>query len=328
MRRLTSRLLIGIGMIWAVGTITFFLVRALPGNPVQVQYENLVSHGVPPIQARRETAIIYGFVSHEPLWKQYTHYIWQLAHFNLGKSISYTGVSVSHLVLAAAPWTVSLVLSGLVASFLIGVMAGVVAAVRRTTRVGDLLNVSGSLLHGVPQFVMAVLLAYVFTTLVPIFPFGAPYSILANPGFNAAFLSSLALHAVLPVAAYALSSYGGWMLTMKSSVVSVLGDDFVLAAELRGLKPSTQLAYMARNALLPLFTILALSIGFMFGGAVFIETVFDYPGLGQLLLKSINSRDYPLMSGTFLLITAAVIVSNIVADFLYSVIDPRVRREG
>jgi peptide/nickel transport system permease protein len=113
---------------------------------------------------------------------------------------------------------------------------------------------------------------------------------------------------------------------MKSSVVSVLGDDFILGAELRGLRPLTVARYIARNAMLPLFTILALSIGFMFGGSIFIEEIFDYPGLGYALLTSIGKRDYPLMTGAFLIITVAVIVANILADLLYEVIDPRVRR--
>jgi len=325
-RRLASRIVVAVVMIWIVASFTFFLVRAIPGNPVQAEYETLVSQGVNPAQARAETQVIYGFLPHQPLATQYGHYLWQLLHLNLGKSISYTGTPVSHIVLSAAPYTVILVLSGIVASFAIGVIAGVLAAVRRSTRLGDVLSVSGSLLHGVPQFVMALLLAYLFTTEWAIFPFGAPYDASIPVGFSPAFIGSLVSHAILPVAAYALSSYGGWLLTMKSSVVSVLGDDFVLAAELRGIRPITRLRYIGRNAILPLFTILALSIGFMFGGSVFIEDIFDYPGLGQLLLQSINRRDYPLMSGAFLLITVAVIVANILADLLYGVIDPRVRK--
>lgn len=324
-KRLGARLAAALVMVWAVGTLTFFLVRAMPGNPVEVEYETLLTRGVSPLQAHRETAIIYGFVPHSPLIDQYGNYLWNLLHFNLGQSISYAGVGVAHLVLAAMPWTVSLVLSGVVVSFLLGVTAGVIAAVRRSSKIGSVLSISGSLLHGVPQFVMAVLLAYLFTTLLPIFPFGAPANIELNPGFNLPYIFSLIVHAILPVAAYALSSYGGWMLTMKSSVVSVLGDDFVLAAELRGLSPLTQLRYIGRNALLPLFTIFALSIGFMFGGAIFIEDIFDYPGLGHLLLTSLDARDYPLMTGTFLLITVAVVVANILADLIYTIIDPRVR---
>jgi peptide/nickel transport system permease protein len=326
MRRLGTRLLTGLVLIWVVASGTFFLVRLMPGNPVTAQYQNDILHGMSPDAARSATALLYGFVPRQPLGQQYAGYLWQLAHLNLGRSISYEGVPVAHIVAAAAPWTVILVLSGIVVSFAIGVSAGVLAAVRRTTRLGDLLTVSGSVLHGIPQFVLAILLAYVFTTVWAVLPFGAPYDVTIAPGWNIPFIGSLITHAVLPVAAYALSGYGGWLLTMKSSVVSVLGDDFILGAELRGLRPLTVARYIARNAMLPLFTILALSVGFMFGGSIFIEEIFDYPGLGYTLLASIGRRDYPLMTGTFLIITVAVIVTGIVADLLYGVIDPRVRR--
>jgi peptide/nickel transport system permease protein len=113
---------------------------------------------------------------------------------------------------------------------------------------------------------------------------------------------------------------------MKSSVVSVLGDDFILAAELRGLPERTRLRYISRNAILPLFTVFALSIGYLLGGSVLVEDVFDYPGLGNVLLQAIGNRDYPLMTGAFLIITVAILLANIAADLLYTVIDPRVRR--
>ena len=252
-----------------------------------MQYESLLMQGMNPEQAQHQVSVLYGFVPHTSVWQQYGDYLLGLLHGDLGQSISYTGVGVGHIVLSAAPWTVVLVLTGIVASFLVGVTLGVIAAVRRSSRIGDLLSISGSLLHGIPQFVLALLLLYVFSTQLAILPYGAPYDASYAPGLNWPFISSLISHAVMPVAAYALSSYGGWLLTMKSSVVSVLGDDFILAAELRGLKGITVMRYVARNAILPLFTILALSIGFMFGGSVFIESIFDYQGLGQMLLTSI-----------------------------------------
>lgn len=326
--RISRRLLGGLVMIWVVTTFTFFVVHALPGDPVKVEYEKLLTQGMAPEQAQQQVSVMYGFVPHTSAWQQYGSYVWRLLHGDLGQSISYTGVPVSHIVLSAAPWTVVLVLTGILASFLVGVTLGVIAAVRRSTRIGDLLSISGSLLHGVPQFVLALLLLYVFSTQLAILPYGAPYDASFTPGLNWPFVQSVLTHALMPVAAYALSSYGGWLLTMKSSVVSVLGDDFILAAELRGLRGATILRYVARNAMLPLFTILALSIGFMFGGSVFIESIFDYQGLGQMLLSSITARDYPLMAGAFLLITVAVIVANILAEVVYTVIDPRVRRQA
>jgi peptide/nickel transport system permease protein len=324
--RLGLRILSGMVMVFVVASFTFFLVRLMPGNPVDARYNQLIMQGLTPVQAMNEVRVMYGFIPNEPLGVQYVHYLTNLLHLNLGQSISYEGVSVLHIILGAAPWTIILVFTGLIASFIVGVLAGVVAAIKRSSPIGSALSVSGSLLHGIPQFVMGLFLAYVFTTLWAILPFGAPYDSSISAGFNWPFISSLISHAVLPVATYALSSYGGWLLTMKSSVISVMGDDFLLASEVRGMKDSIRIKYLAHNAILPLFTLFALSAGFMFGGSVFIENIFDYPGLGNLLLNAIDSRDYPLMSGAFLLITVAVIASNIVTDFLYSVVDPRIRR--
>ncbi|EST10472.1 ABC transporter permease [Sporolactobacillus laevolacticus] len=324
--RLVWRIFSGILMVLAVASLTFFLVRMMPGDPVNAQYNQLIMQGMTPVQAENQVKVMYGFIPKEPVGQQFVNYILNLLHFDFGQSISYEGVSVSHIIVSAAPWTLVLVFTGLIASFLIGVLAGVIAAIKRSSPFGTSLTVSGSLLHGIPQFVMGLLLAYLFTTLWPLLPFGAPYDSSIDPGFNWPFISSLFSHAVLPVFTYALSSYGGWLLTMKSSVITVLGDDFILASEIRGLKASTRVGYIAHNAILPLFTLFTLSIGFMFGGSVFIENIFDYPGLGNLLLKSIDTRDYPLMSGAFLLITIAVILSNIITDFLYSIVDPRIRR--
>ncbi|HEX3921768.1 MAG TPA: ABC transporter permease, partial [Streptosporangiaceae bacterium] len=163
-RRLGGRLLIGLVMIWVVASGTFFLVRLMPGNPVAAQFETDVQHGMSPAAAKAQTSLLYGFVPKQPLPEQYLHYVWQLAHFNLGQSISQEGVPVAHIIGAAAPWTIIMVLSGTLVSFLIGVSAGLLAAIKRSTKLGDLLTVSGSLLHGIPQFVLGILLAYLFTT--------------------------------------------------------------------------------------------------------------------------------------------------------------------
>jgi peptide/nickel transport system permease protein len=328
-RRLAGKLLIGLVTIWIVASGTFFLVKLMPGDPVQAEMQQEIQLGMSPAAAAGKAQQMYGFLPHQSLPLQYLNYLWQLLHLNLGQSVIEEGVPVAHIIGSAAPWTIVLVLSGTVVSFFIGVIGGLLAAVKRSTKLGDLFTVSGSVLHGIPQFVLAVLFSFLFTTLWKVFQNIGPYNALnASPGFNLPFIGSVIVQAILPVAAYALSSYGGWLLTMKSSVVSVLGDDFILAAELRGLRPVIVARYVARNAMLPLFTILALSIGFMFGGSIFIEEIFDYPGLGFQLYESVTKHDYPVMTGAFLIITVAVIACNILADLLYAVIDPRVRSTG
>ena len=324
-RRLAGHLARGIVMILVVATISFFIVRNIPGDPVAAHYQQLIGQGMDPASAQRATAVLYGFLPQGSMWHQYTDYMSGLFRGDLGVSVTHAGAPVTSVLADAAKWTVLPVLIGTLLSFLVGIIMGVYAAIKRSGKLGDALAISGSLLHGVPQYVLALLLGAVFATLIPILPADGPVDILFDPGFNAGYIGSLVQHAVLPVATYALSAYGGWILAMKSSVVTVLGDDFILAAELRGMKRSIIFRYIARNAILPLFTILALSIGLLLGGSVFIERIFNYPGLGQLLIDSIGTRDYALMGGAFLLITGSIIVANIVADLFYTVIDPRVR---
>ncbi|MFI6290210.1 ABC transporter permease [Nonomuraea sp. NPDC050790] len=324
-RRLAGHLARGIVMILVVATISFFIVNNIPGDPVAARYEKLLEGGMSPEAAMQATKVMYGFLPSGSMWDQYVAYMGGLFRLDLGISITRPGQPVTAVLTEAAKWTVLPVLIGTLLSFLVGVIFGVYAAIKRTGKLGDALAISGSLLHGIPQYILAMLLVVIFATLMPILPHDSPVDILFEPGWNAGYLGSLAEHAVLPVATYALSAYGGWILAMKSSVVTVLGDDFILAAELRGMKRSIVFRYIARNAILPLFTILALSLGLLLGGAVFIEKIFNYPGLGLLLIDSITLRDYPLMGGAFLLITASVIVANIVADLFYTVIDPRVR---
>jgi peptide/nickel transport system permease protein len=326
--RLAGHLTRGLVMIWVVTTFTFFLIRLMPGDPVKVQYERMIMQGMSPDQAEAATALTYGFVPHGPVGQQYLDYLVGLLHLDLGVSVDSQGIPVADRVFGAMPWTLLLVLSGILISFLIGVGLGVVAALKRGNVVGHSLSIAGSLLHGVPPFVIGTVLLALLSVRWRWFPISGIYDADAvAPGFYADFMADVAYHAAVPAMAFALASYGGWLLAMRSSVASVLGDDFLLAAELRGLTRWMRFRYLARNAILPLFTVLAISFGLVFGGAVFIERIFNYPGLGMLLLASIGARDYSMMSGSFLLITAAVIVANILADLLYSVIDPRVRRQ-
>ncbi|WP_062428578.1 ABC transporter permease [Herbidospora daliensis] len=325
-RRLSGHLARGLAMIWVVTTLSFVIIRNIPGDPVRGQYEKLIEQGMSPDAAERATAALYGFLPKGSLWSQYVDYLNGLIHGNLGQSLSTPGTGVATIIGSAAKWTILPVLGGTLLSFLLGVTLGVYAAIKRSGKLGDALAISGSLLHGIPQYVIGLLVVAVFSTLWPILPAGGPVDIDFTPGFNGPYIASLIQHATLPVLTYALASYGGWILAMKSSVATVLGDDFIMAAELRGMSRGILFRYIARNAILPLFTILALSLGLLFGGAIFIESIFNYPGLGLLLVNSIGARDYALMGGTFLVLTVAIVVANIAADLLYAVIDPRVRK--
>jgi peptide/nickel transport system permease protein len=326
-RRLAGQLVRGLVMVWVVLTFTFVIISIMPGDPVAAEYENLLQQGYSPEQAEAQTAVLHRFRPTGSIAEQYIEYIGSLLRFDLGQSL-YSRVDVGDVLLDAAKWTVIPVLLGTILSFGLGVFIGVFAAIKRSSKLGDALTMSGSLLRGLPDFVVGLILAAIFATLWPVLPRSGAVDILYEPGFNLDYILSLGYHAILPVATYTISAYGGFILAMKSSVVTVLGDDFILAAELRGMKRSVIFRYIARNAILPLFTVFALSVAAVFSGAIFIERIFNYPGLGMLLINSIGRRDITVMAGALLLITIAVIIANIVADMFYSVIDPRIRRAG
>jgi peptide/nickel transport system permease protein len=326
-RRLAGHLARGLVMIWIVLTFTFVIVSVMPGDPIQAKYQDLLASGVSPEEAAAQTQALARFRPDGTVLEQYLDYLGSLLRLDFGQSL-YSRVDVSTILADAAKWTVIPVLLGTLLSFGLGVTIGVYAAVKRSSKIGDMLTMSGSLLRGLPDFVVGLWLAAIFATLIPIFPRAGAVDIVATPGFNLEYIGSLAYHGALPVLTYTISAYGGFILAMKSSVVTVLGDDFILAAELRGMKSSIVFRYIARNAILPLFTILTLSVAAVFSGAIFIERIFNYPGLGMALIHSIDRRDITVMAGAFFLIVVAVIIANIVADMFYSVIDPRIRRAG
>jgi peptide/nickel transport system permease protein len=172
---------------------------------------------------------------------------------------------------------------------------------------------------------VALALIYLLTDQHRVFPIGGAYSLDTPSGLNLPFIGTVIYHAVLPIVASVIVSFGGWALAMKGSVTTILGADHVRSAESWGLA-SRRIAqsYIGRNAMLPMVTNLALAMGYLFGGSVFIETYFTYPGLGYYLIQSVNSRDYTLMMGCFILITVAVVLSNLLVDLIYPMVDPRI----
>lgn len=314
-------------MVYVVTSLTFFLIRLMPGSPYSVELYQLMQQGYSQVQAENQVHVLFGFQTQGPLVVQYGEYLANLVHGNLGTSIMYPGESVLGLIAKAVPWTVLVVSIALLVSFGIGILLGTLAAYLRGGWFDQITTIGSSLLNGVPQYLTAILLFYFFATQARLFPIGGAYSPNVLPGFSFAFVGSVFYHALLPIGSFVLSSFAGWALLMKSSTVSVLGEDFIVAAKAMAINErSIVVSYVSKNAILPLFTSLLLSLGFMFGGSVFVEQIFNYPGLGQLFLNSTNARDFPLMQGCFLLLTTAVIVANFLADLLYSRLDPRIRQ--
>ena len=316
-----------------VTSLIFFLVRLMPSNPIEVYINELiVQYSLTYDEARDQAASLFAIDLDAPLHQQYFEYMAQLFQGNLGSSLRSPGTSVWEIIVAFLPWTIFSVGLGLLISFTLGVLLGMLLAYKRDALWEPILSGAASILSSIPNYIVGiVLLVYlgVYWGLVPIHLMRGSRSPGIEPGFTWVFIKDIFFHAALPILTYVLSTIGSWILSMKSSTMSTLGEDYVTVARARGLSEGRiTIAYVGRNAMLPLITQLLISIGFVVGGSILIESIFVYQGIGFRLITALNTRDYPLMQGIFLIITISVVVSNLLADFVYGWFDPRVRVVG
>ncbi len=319
--------------IWAVITFTFFLIRLMPGNPVDVYIDFLMNQQqLTYEQARLQAAGQFEFDPDASPVSQYIDYMGQLLHGDLGQSIVSSGTKVIDQIARFLPWTLFAVGLGLLISFVLGISLGTLMAYNRNSVLDHGLSLFSSILSAVPNYIWGLLILIVFGVELKWFSVGemrGTYGSDVTQGFNIEFMLSVLKHAFLPVLIYVMGTIGSWMLNMRNSTVSTLGEDYINVAKARGLTSRRILiSYVGRNASLPMFTLLAINIGFILGGSVIIEELFVYKGIGSFLFSSITQRDYTAMQGVFLIITVSVVVSNLLADLLYSRLDPRVRVGG
>jgi len=320
----------GLLTIWAVTTFTFFLVRLMPGNPVQVKIDQIMqTQNVTFEQAQSIAAGLFDFNPDQPVLEQYVDYLTKLARGDLGQSITSAGTSVLDQILRYLPWTLFCVGTALVLSFALGIILGLLMAFNRGSLFDNVMTGIASVISGIPDYIIALLILLIFGVQLQWFQVGefrGGVDPNIDAGFTLEYIGSVLKHAFLPVLVYVLASIGSWMLAMKSSTISTLGEDYITVAQARGLSPRRVLnAYVGRNAMLPLITRLAISVGFVVSGSVVIEEFFQYPGLGRALYRAIAQRDYTSMQGIFLIVTSAVVLSNILSDLVVGWLDPRVR---
>ena len=310
-------------------TITFVVIRMMPGNPVETLAMDLQRNmGMSFEDATRRAKAMLNYDPDIPIVTQYVSYVGNMLRGNFGASMQFKA-PVLTVIGNAMAWTLMISTISLILSFVLGSLLGMYCAWKRKTFIDPLLTVYDAILGAVPSFVIAYLLIMLFSTKLGWLPARGNYDSHLTPGFSGAFIASVAKYAILPVLSWMLTTIGGWALGMKSVAISTLGEDFITSARARGLADKRIVwTYVGRNALLPQITALAMQFGMMFAGSVLIENIFVYPGMGFYFGRAITARDYPLMQGMFLVITLAVVVMNLVAEILYSVIDPRIREGG
>jgi peptide/nickel transport system permease protein len=324
-RYVVRKVLFYLVAVWAALTVNFLLPRLVPGNPVDVILARTQQTQPLPPEARAALNLQFG-VTNDPLWRQYWHYLVNLVHGEFGVSVTYYPAAVSTIVRQALPWTVALVGIATVIAVTLGLTLGAVTGWKRGTWLDGVLPAS-TFLAAIPYFWLALVLLYLFASVFKWFPLSGGYEDRTTfIGFNGPFLASAIYHGFLPAATIVVSSVAGWMLGMRNMMVSTMGEDYVLTAEAKGLRPRrVMFSYAARNAVLPSIAGFAISLGFVVSGSLITETVFSYPGLGYTLLQAVTNVDYPLMQAIFLIITLAVLGANFVVDMLYGLIDPRTR---
>jgi peptide/nickel transport system permease protein len=313
--------------LWAAVTLNFILPRLMPGSPVQAVLLRLAGSGQVVTAATKRAIEIQLGLPHTTLWVQYVDYLANIARLRFGMTYSIADESVSHAILAAAPWTLVLVGTSTVIAFVVGTLLGVYAGWRRQTRVDTVVTVGSTFFSAFPPFFLGLLLLFFLGFKYHVFPLTGGYAAGEVPNWSFAFLQDAVFHSVLPAVTLVVTSLAGWVIGMRNNMINTLGEDYVLFAEANGLRARTiALLYVARNALLPNMTGFGLSLGAVIGGSVLVESIFGYPGIGSLLLLAVNNRDYPLMQAIFLMITVSMLLTIFLVDLLYGLLDPRVRQ--
>ncbi len=327
MRYLLRRLGFYLIALWAAVTFNFIIPRLMPGDPAEAYIAKLQTQSI----TRSQLAAIraeFGVNPDVPIWKQYFDYLSALLHGQLGIATSRFPSQVSTILAQSLPWTIGLVGTAVILSFLIGTLIGMFISWRRGSWYDTVVPPALTFLSAVPYFWMALALIYVFAVGLSWFPADSGYDVVnVTLGWNLDFISSVVQHAILPVITLVIGSLAGWVLTMRNAMVTTLAEDYVLMAQAKGLpERRVMFNYAARNAILPSITSFSISLGLVVSGSLLTEIVFNYPGIGFALYNGVQGDDYALVEGCFLVIALTVLIANFLSELVYTFLDPRVRQ--
>lgn len=320
-RYILKRLLQAIPLLLGIATITFFIVHLAPGDPMDVYLDQRYRRNVDPelIEALRRK---YGL--DQPLHVQYLRWLGNLAQGDLGESFRYRR-PVTALIAERVPYTLQLTFLALLADALVGITLGIISAVRQYTKLDKVITLGSLILHSIPGFWLALMLVLVFAVELRWLPTSQTRSLDYDLLTPLQQVGDRVWHLVLPVFVLGVASAAGTARYMRNRLLEVLSEEYVVAARARGLRePAVILRHAVRNALIPIVTLYGLSLPFLLGGAVLIEKVFAWPGMGLLAVEAVSARDYPIILATTMLAAVLVVAGNLLADILYAAVDPRV----
>ena len=311
--------------LWIVVSLTFGIIRLLPGGPMVRLRAQLIRQGVSPSEINGIIESYQNLRPDQPLYVQYYDYISSLLVGDMGQSFRY-GEPVAAIVGDALPWTVFVMVTATVLMYALGVLWGALMAYKEGSTFDSVSSALSILFSTVPFYVFAIFLVIIFGHELGLFPTRGRTSVGVQDPYTIGFAIDALHHAVLPILSIIVTQVGLQALAMRGNSIQLLGEDYVRVARLRGLADSRiAIRYVGRNAILPMYTGFLTLIGFNIGGSVILEEVFTYPGIGYYMFKALEGRDYPLMMGVFLVITSVLVIALLVADLTYSKIDPRVQ---
>jgi peptide/nickel transport system permease protein len=315
-------------IIWVTATINFVTPRLAPGDPVQAMLGRMQAQGA---VVENGAAIVEGFRKEfgldQPLYVQYLKYLWALVHFDMGYSLARFPGTVMDIIGTAIPYTLGLLSVSTVLTFSVGILSGALLVWRGTARAAKALISIFMMLAPIPYYLLAMVLMFLLSFTLHIFPNSGVVSAgrLWQGGFDVGYILDLLYHATLPALSIIIAGLGGWALGMRGMMVTVLGEDYLTLAEAKGLRERRIfMRYAVRNAMLPQFTGLAISLGFIVSGATIVELIFTFPGMGYQLYQAIISSDYPVIQGITFFLVLSVATAILVIDLIYPLLDPRI----
>jgi peptide/nickel transport system permease protein len=326
---LVRRLGLYIFTIWLSASIIFIIPRMVPGDPITAMVARLQQQqGFVANSAQLINAWKAQFGLNDPMSVQYVRYLGNLARFNLGYSLSSFPITVQSMIAQAIPWTLGLLTLATLISFVLGNLIGALLAWRTTPTLLRLFLPLTLTFTSIPFYILGILLLFVFAFDLQWFPFAGGYDVGIATGLNWDFVGNVIYHGTLPALSIVIASMGYWALGMRGMMITVQGEDYLTLARAKGLsRYRVLLHYAVRNAILPQITALALGLGSIVGGAVLVEYIFNYPGMGYLLYQALLNDDYTLIQGVVFILIFATATAVLLIDLLYPLIDPRISYE-
>ncbi|MBY3108263.1 ABC transporter permease [Rhizobium laguerreae] len=311
-------------------TITFFVTHLTPIDPVEESIGAITQMGQSDPNAielmRQSLRELYGMEG--SIWQQYLNFWLRLATGDLGPSLSAFPTPVSTIILRSLPWTIGLMTVSTLITFVLGNAIGALAGYYRKDMVLKAISLVFIALLPIPYYILAFVLLIVFGYLWPVLPINGGYEMNANLDLSFALVFDILKHSILPALSLILVGAGSWLIGMRALVSNIITEDYVVFAELGGVpKRKILRSYIARNAMVPQFTGLAMSLGAIFNGTVITEIVFGYPGIGNLLIEAVHAGDYSLVLGLSALSIVGVAAAVFIIDILSPLIDPRIKVE-